>query len=57
VKAALLVAYVVLGVFAPRRSRTWRIRAVCYAAALLAFAQMYFIARMHRPLGAVLLMG
>ena len=57
VKIALLVVYVVLGVFALRRGRTWRVRAVCYAAALLAFAQMYFIARMHHPLGAVLLVG
>jgi uncharacterized membrane protein SirB2 len=57
VKIALLVVYVVLGVFALRRGRTWRVRAVCYVAALLAFAQMYFIARMHHPLGAVLLVG
>lgn len=51
VKIVLLVVYVVLGVFALRRGRTWRVRAVCYAAALLSFAQMYFIARMHHPLG------
>ncbi len=54
VKLALLVAYVVLGVFALRRGRSRRVRAICYVAALLAFAQMYFIARTHHPLGILL---
>lgn len=57
VKITLLVVYVVLGVFALRRGRTRRVRAACYVAALLAFAQMYFIARTHHPLGAFYLLG
>lgn len=56
-KITLLVAYVVLGVFALRRGRTQRARAICYVAALLVFAQMYFIARTHHPLGAIHLLG
>lgn len=56
-KLALLVVYVVLGVFALRRGRTRRARALCYTAALLVFAQMYFIARTHHPLGVFYLLG
>ncbi|MCR6661962.1 MAG: SirB2 family protein [Luteimonas sp.] len=56
-KIVLLVAYVVLGVFALRRGRTRRARAICYVAALLLFAQVYFIARTHHPLGAIYLLG
>ena len=56
-KLALLVVYVVLGVFALRRGRTRRARALCYVAALLVFAQMYFIARTHHPLGVFYLLG
>ncbi|HTL14542.1 MAG TPA: SirB2 family protein [Thermomonas sp.] len=50
-KLALLVAYIVLGVLALRPQRSLRGRAVCYAAALLAFAAIYGIARAHHPLG------
>lgn len=57
VKLTLLVLYVVLGVFALRRGRTRRTRAICYVAALLAFAQMYFIARTHHPFGVFYLLG
>jgi len=57
VKLTLLVAYVVLGLFALRRGRTRRTRAICYAAALLVFAQMYFIARTHHPSGVFHLLG
>ena len=57
VKVALIVAYVVLGVFALRRGRTRGARAACYVAALLVFAQVYFIARTHHPLGALYLLG
>ena len=53
-KVTLLVAYVVLGVFALRRGRTRRTRAICYAAALLVFAAIYGIARAHHPLGPLL---
>ena len=50
-KLGMIVAYVVLGVFALRRGRTRRARAICYVAALLAFAAIYGIARAHHPLG------
>ena len=52
-KLGLLVAYVVLGVFALRRGRTPRTRALAYAAALAAFGAMYSIARAHHPLGGL----
>ena len=48
---ALLVLYVVLGMFALRRARTRRARAACYAAALAVFLFVYSIARAHHPLG------
>ena len=57
VKIVLLVAYVVLGVFALRRGRSRRTRAICYVMALLVFAQVYGIARTHHPLGMLWLMG
>lgn len=50
-KILLIVAYVVLGVLAMRPQRTRRDRALYYAAALLAFAAIYGIARAHHPLG------
>ena len=53
-KVALVVVYVVLGVFALRRGRTARTRATCYVAALLVFGSIYSIARAHHPLGAFL---
>ena len=54
VKLVLVVVYVVLGVFALRRGRTPRARAICYAAALLVFGTIVGIARMHHPLGWLL---
>ena len=57
VKLVLIVLYVVLGVFALRRGRTRGVRAACYVAALLVFAQVYLIARTHHPLGALYLFG
>lgn len=51
VKLALLLVYVVLGVFALRRARTRRGRVLAYAAALLAFLAIYSVARAHQPLG------
>ncbi|TWT21658.1 SirB2 family protein [Luteimonas wenzhouensis] len=57
VKVALIVAYVVLGVFALRRGRSRGVRALCYLLALLVFAQVYCIARAHHPLGAFVLLG
>lgn len=53
VKLALIVVYVVLGVFAMRRGRTRGTRAICYVLALLAFAMVYSIARAHHPLGGL----
>ena len=50
-KLALLVVYVVLGVFAMRRARSRIGRALCYVAALATFAMIYGIARAHHPLG------
>ena len=53
VKVALVIVYVVLGVFALRRGRTRRTRAACYVAALLVFGAIYSIARAHQPFGAL----
>src|SRR3546814_18148678 len=50
-KLVLVVVYVVLGVLAMKRGRTRGIRGGCYVAALLVFAAIYGIARMHHPLG------
>lgn len=54
VKVMLVVVYVVLGVFAMRRGRTQRMRAMCYVSALLVFGMIYGIARAHHPLGVFL---
>lgn len=51
VKLTLLVAYIVLGVFAMRRGRTLRTRLVCYVTALFVFTSIVGIARAHSPLG------
>ena len=51
VKVLLLVVYIVLGVFALRRGRTRRMRAICYVAALVVFASMIGVALTHNPLG------
>lgn len=48
-KLVLLAAYVVLGVFALRRARSYR--ALWYLAALACFGLMYSVARSHDPLG------
>lgn len=53
-KVALIVVYVALGVFALRRGRTRRTRALCYVLALLTFGAIYSIARAHHPLGILL---
>jgi uncharacterized membrane protein SirB2 len=47
-KLGLLVVYVVLGVLAFRRER---LRPLFYVLALLTYAWMYSIARVHHPLG------
>ena len=51
VKLVLVVVYVVLGVLAMRRGRSRGMRAGCYIAALVVFALIVGIARMHQPLG------
>ena len=50
-KLVLLVAYIVLGVFAIKRARTRVAKAGCYVAALATFGMVYAIARTHHPLG------
>jgi len=50
-KLALLVVYVVLGVFALRRASSRSARAVFYICALAVFGMIYSIARAHHPLG------
>ena len=50
-KIAMLFVYVVLGVLAMRPQRSRRERSLYYAAALLAFAAIYGIARAHHPMG------
>lgn len=51
VKVLLLVAYIVLGIFALRRGHTKRIRAVCFVAALAVFVFIVSVAVVHAPLG------
>ncbi|WP_242165068.1 SirB2 family protein [Lysobacter sp. M15] len=54
VKVTLIVVYVALGVFALRRGRTRRMRALCYVLALMVFGTIYSIARAHHPMGILL---
>lgn len=51
VKVALVVVYIVLGVFALKRAKTRRTRVLSYLAALATFLAIYAIARAHHPLG------
>ena len=51
VKVILLVAYIVLGVFALRRGRTRALRATCFAVALIVFLFIVTVARTQNPLG------
>ena len=51
VKVALVVVYIVLGVFALRRAKTRHGRVLAYAAALATYLAIYSIARAHQPLG------
>ncbi|WP_166206821.1 SirB2 family protein [Cognatiluteimonas telluris] len=50
-KLVLVVVYVVLGTFALKRGRTPQVRTACWLAALLVFATIIGIARVHHPLG------
>lgn len=56
-KLVLVAVYVGFGVFALRRGRTRGVRAACYVVALLVFAAIVGIARMHHPLGWLLLLA
>jgi uncharacterized membrane protein SirB2 len=56
-KLALLVAYIVLGAFALKRAHTWPGKALCFLLALLCVAQMFWVARLHHPLGMWKLLG
>src|SRR5947209_11898047 len=53
VKVLLLVVYIVLGVFALRRGRTLRRRALYLVAALSVYAFIISVALMHDPRGAI----
>ena len=56
IKLALVLCYVLLGLFAFKRDRSTRARALLFIAALLVYAQIYFIARAHHPLGVLVLL-
>ena len=51
VKVLLLMVYIVLGIFALRRGRSLRARALYFVAALAVFGFIYSVARAHHPLG------
>ena len=51
VKLVLVVAYIVLGIFALRRARTPRGRWISYLVALAVFIMIVGIARRHSPWG------
>ena len=57
VKVLLLAVYILLGVFALRRGRTRRVRAICYVAALAVFATIIGVALAHNPLGWLALLA
>jgi uncharacterized membrane protein SirB2 len=50
-KLVLLLLYIVLGVFALKRTRTPMQGWACYLAALATFSFMYTVARAHQPWG------
>jgi len=51
VKLLLLVVYIVLGVFALRRGRSYGSRAGFFFAAIAVYLFMFSVARTHAPLG------
>lgn len=51
IKLVWVVVYIVLGVLAIRAGRDRKIRVLCYFAALLVFAGIIGIARLHHPWG------
>jgi len=50
-KVTLVVTYIVLGVFALKRAKTWQTRLICYFGALTVFAAIYAVARTHQSFG------
>lgn len=56
-KLVLLVAYIVFGTLALRRSPTRAGKALAFAAALCCYAMLLAIARTHDPLGFVRMLG
>lgn len=53
-KLVLLLVYIVLGTFALKRARRRGTKALCFAAALLAFAAMLAVARTHHPFAGLI---
>lgn len=51
VKLLLLLAYIVLGIFALRRGRGYGSRAAFFFAAIAVYLFMFSVARTHAPLG------
>ncbi len=51
VKLLLLLAYIVLGIFALRRGRGYGSRATFFFAAIAVYLFMFSVARTHAPLG------
>ncbi|GFE79279.1 hypothetical protein GCM10011487_12790 [Steroidobacter agaridevorans] len=51
VKVLLLVVYIVLGTFALKRGSTKTVRIACWVAALIVYAFIISVARMHSPAG------
>lgn len=52
-KVLLVLAYIVLGVYALRRGATYRARTLCFLAAVLVYLFVISVARAHDPLGAL----
>ncbi|MBS0516397.1 MAG: SirB2 family protein [Proteobacteria bacterium] len=50
-KLALIVAYIVLGVFTLRRGNSNTLRRACFAGAIVAFVLVIGVALAHHPLG------
>ena len=53
----LLVAYIVLGIFALRLARTRGGKAVAFVGALACYLAIFTVARTHDPLGPLRLLG
>jgi uncharacterized membrane protein SirB2 len=54
-KVLLLCVYIALGHVALRRARTRLARSLAFAAAVAVFLFIYSVARLHHPMGALLL--